>query len=129
MLMVGNYSREPLIHHYRFLCKSDFSFHVVKLVSTHIPTIASEFHDCLRSLSTWVQNILDVVRNIPVLSTPVTDCLASQAFLAALMIVLHNAAAFHRRVTQTFSRQVDKSCQIYVWGAWGTGTQKSANTR
>lgn len=105
LLMGGNKCREPLLHHYRFLCKKmlDTSMHVVEFVTSHLETIRSEFHDLLSTFVEWSENILEQASDIRTCASLDGD---DRTFMTVslLTILLHNAAAFDRRVFRVFSR-------------------------
>eukprot|EP00435_Cladocopium_sp_Y103_P052304 s292_g16.t1 len=111
VLLGGNKCREPLLHHYNFLCKklTDTTMHVVEFVVLHIAVIQGEFSELLATFLDWGHEILAQVGDIGTCKSLASDddgdC-ADKPFmtLAMLAILLYNAAAFDRRVVRVFSR-------------------------
>ena len=108
MLVIGNKCREPLLHHYRFLCKklSDSSMHVVELVNGHTDQIVDEFGELLNTLPTWLGECIGLVTSIKSCAVAMNENVHANLWLASLAILLHNFAAFERRVVRQFKRRV-----------------------
>ena len=106
ILLIGHKCREPLLHHYRFLNQklTDTSMHLVEFVSTHMDTIQCEFEDLLVSIGVWATQAVGTSQSIPTCD-PMTEVDRDYTLLAGLTILLHNAAAYNRRVLRVFNRQ------------------------
>ena len=106
MMLVGHKCREPLLHHYRFLCKklTPTSIHVVELVTYHLDTICTEFDALLGSFFEWVGNTMVSVEAIPTCN-PMTESDRMAITLGSLAILLHNAGCFDRRIVNQFGRR------------------------
>lgn len=107
LMLVGHTCREPLLHHYRFLCKKlcPTSMPIVDLVTHHIGTICSEFDDLVSSLPNWTIAILTQLEDFSKCS-PMTQEDRIGLVLSSLSILLHNAGAFDRRIVKQFARPV-----------------------
>ncbi len=105
LLLVGHRCREPLLHHYRFLCKKlkSTSTHVIDLVTSHIDTIRGEFDELMASMNDWITKVLSEVKSIPACSH-MSDTECDYLILGSIAILLHNAAAFDRRTVKPFGR-------------------------
>ena len=105
MMLLGHKCREPLLHHYRFLCKklSDTPMHVVELVTGHITTICSEFEALLACTHEWSG---DITRDVGGRHTchSLDDNDRMYITLGGLAILLHNAACFDRRIVKQFAK-------------------------
>lgn len=107
-------TRGPLMHFYRILCakRSRARMLVVELVAYRIQTIEREFGGLVISFHSWVRASLDFAatigssddHNVLVCQEPTgTGSLLLDLASASL---LHNAAAFNRRVVRVFSRRL-----------------------
>ena len=114
MMLLGHKCREPLLHHYRFLCKklTDTSMHVVELVTGHIATICSEFEALLACTHEWSGDITRAVGGIHTCHS-LDDNDRMYITLGGLAILLHNAACFDRRIVKQFARWGDVSSVFY----------------
>ena len=110
VLLGGNKCREPLLHHYHFLCKklTDTTMHVVEFVVSHIAVIQGEYNELLATFLDWSHEIIAQVDDIATCKPLASDDAdgGQRAFmtLAMLTTLLHNAASFDRRVVRVFSR-------------------------
>ena len=114
MMLVGNLCREPLLHHYRFLCQKliSTSMHVVDLVTSHLQTIECEFNELLETFEDWSQKLVTTVRGITTCH-PLNAEDLTVVSMACLSVLLHNAACFDRRIIRQFSRH-DTGKQLFM---------------
>lgn len=104
-----HYARAPLLRFYRFLCVTPHRerMMIVELVSTRISITQSDFVNLMATFPTWSTEALDRSADLPHDQNGVfTPCEKDGLLDAAVSILLHNAAAFDRRVRRFFTRRL-----------------------
>ena len=101
LLCLAHRTREPLLHFYRILNKSPEHGDqpIVELVGRRLQCIAAEYEDLLRTFWHWTEMAR---RESGASDAPVNE--------VALLLLLHGAAAFDRRVAAPFRRLLGQSC-------------------
>ena len=116
-LWTAHYTRAPLLHFYRILCiKLDSvkeRMPIVELVSSRIQTIQQEFNDVANNFYTWTTDAINFAKmetsvlSVGSGSVPGEDTLSEASLLgAASILLLHNVAAFDRRIATLFRKQL-----------------------
>ena len=103
LLCLAHRTREPLLHFYRILNKSPEHGDqpIVELVGRRLQCIAAEYEDLLRTFWHWTEMAR---RESGASDAPVNE--------VALLLLLHGAAAFDRRVAAPFRRLLGQSCVV-----------------
>ncbi|CAJ1440642.1 unnamed protein product [Effrenium voratum] len=104
LMAVANKCREPLLHFYAWLCQpsSDDNFRLVQLVTSHIAIIRGEFDALCASFDQWTNEALTKALSI-FGASEFSEREKGFLLTSALLILLHNAAAFNRRVARKFA--------------------------
>lgn len=119
VLVVAHRTRSPLLHFYRILCVKDdqtsIRMPIVDLVSTRIDSIQREFEGLVNTFHTWTSQALEIAKlgnnSIPTHTGSVsgTNHMIDERELIAVAatLLLHNAAAFTRRIVTMFNKCLD----------------------
>ncbi len=106
IIFVANQCRAPLLHFYASLCKQSSrennEFPIVNLIRSVIPHVENDFHFLLETFWNWIDNAWAYSRTFPD-RVDGSDLLVM--FNAAISMILHNAAAYHRRVASVYRRR------------------------
>ena len=120
LMSVAHQTRAPLLHYYRFLCmkQTPNRMAIVELVSQRITLVVAEFNSLLATMPSWTAQAFKVGEEVQARPGVDRDWLLD----AAATLLLHNAAAFDRRVRTVFDRQgVCETCHV----AWQVGRSHS----
>lgn len=107
VMFVANTCKQPLIRFYASLCRESKTrddaptFHVVNLMSQIIPDIQLDFADLLETFDEWMSDAWSYVGGSPNdVASEDRECM----MLTAIILIIHNAAAFHRRIATVYAR-------------------------
>ena len=112
ILWTSNHTRKPLLHFYRFLCVKHTStrLHVVELVGQRLDLVMAEFNQLVASFDSWIDAAFTFMSLENRSEMALDDLLASASctqetlHAVAASLLLHNAAAFERRVSRYYQR-------------------------
>ena len=104
----GNAMRSPLLHFYAVLCTptSQADCLVVQMVTQKTTEISNEFNELLRGFVSHIDEALQFANSVQDgnLLDDDSEGTLRNWITGSLAILLHNAGAFHRRVTLQFTR-------------------------
>ena len=131
MLFVAHKTRNPLLHFYRILCVNfkgvtdSGRMPVVELVSYRIDTIRQEYDVILQRFHEWTKQAKSFAKtnseslcfDSGAAASGSKDITDASLFGLAAALLLHNAAAFDRRVARLFNRYLgcdwaSKACDM-----------------
>ena len=103
VMKLANLTREPLLHFYRILNKAPepASMPIVDMVSRNLSRLQAEFLQLIRTSRSWVAEAVTACR-----IQEGHEDLNSFAQDLGLLLVLHCAASFDRRVVQPLQRTI-----------------------
>ena len=105
VMRLGHETRAPLLHFYRILNRDPAknSMPVVALVCEDLDAVSKNFRDALLNMGKMLSRALDEIAHVPGAQEQ-RQQMRKDGRDVALVLLLHNASAFQRRVCNVFDR-------------------------